>query len=71
MSRADFLNKEVTVIDNSNYKANYAEEVPFSAFLFEITEYPCYWVRSLVTGKEYELYSFQIKELQEINDQTI
>ena len=58
-----FLHKEVTVIDNSNYTASYAEKVPFKGVLYEITEYPCYWVRSIETGKEYELYSFQIKEL--------
>lgn len=63
MNEHSFLNKEVTVIDNSNYTASYAEDTPFKGFLYEISDYPCYWVRSNVTGKEYELYSFQIKEL--------
>lgn len=52
----------VIVIDTSNYNSSYSEKVPFKAELFSITSYPCYWVRSLVTGKEYELYENQILE---------
>ena len=66
MTKNDYLDKEVTVIDTSNYKGEYAEDCPFKAILFEITEYPCYWVRSIETGKEYELYIFQIKEFEEL-----
>jgi len=65
MKGDDYLNKVVTVIDSSNYTTAYAEEVPFKGILFEIDDYPCYWVRSNETGKEYELYSFQIKEIKE------
>ena len=52
----------VIVIDTSNYNSSYSEKTPFKAELFSITPYPCYWVRSLVTGKEYELYENQILE---------
>jgi hypothetical protein len=52
----------VIVIDTGNYKASYSEKIPFKAELYLITDYPCYWVRSLVTGKEYELYESQILE---------
>jgi len=52
----------VIVIDTSNYKASYSEKTPFKAELYLITDYPCYWVKSLVTGKEYELYESQILE---------
>lgn len=52
----------VVVVDTSNYKASYSEKVPFKAELYSITDYPCYWVKSLATGKEYELYESQILE---------
>jgi hypothetical protein len=52
----------VIVIDTSNYKVGYSENIPFKAELYSTTDYPCYWVRSLVTGKEYELYESQILE---------
>ena len=58
----------VIVIDTSNYEASYAEQIPFKAELYSITDYPCYWVRSLVTGKEYELYESQILEGLSIDD---
>jgi hypothetical protein len=58
----------IIVIDLSNYKASYAEQTPFKAELYEITDYPCYWARSLVTGKEYELYDHQILEGLPISD---
>jgi hypothetical protein len=51
----------VIIIDTSNYKASYAENTPFKAELIK-KDYPCYWVRSLVTEKEYELYENQILE---------
>lgn len=56
----------VIVLDTSNYKASFSENVPFKAELYLITDYPCYWVRSLVTGQEYELYFHQILETLEI-----
>lgn len=67
MSAQDYLNKEVTVIDWSNYREGYSEneDYPMKAILFEITDYPCYWVRSIKTGLEYELYTQQIAELSE------
>lgn len=52
----------VIVIDTSNYEASYAEQTPFKGILYKIDKYPCYWVRSLTTGKEYELYENQILE---------
>ncbi len=66
MQHEEYLNKEVTVDDTSNYRIS--EDKPFKAVLEEITDYPVYWVRSLVTNKRYELYEFQIKELR--NDNT-
>jgi hypothetical protein len=59
----NLLKKEVTVIDTSNYIKTYAEKTPFLAVLFKITDYPCFWVRSKATEKEYELYDYQIEEL--------
>lgn len=56
----------VIVIDTSNYKASYSEEVPFKAHFYDLTDYPSCWVRSLATGKEYELYPNQILEFQSI-----
>lgn len=52
----------VTVNDTSNYRNG--ERSPFPAVLFEVTDYPCYWVKSLVTGREYELYEAQIDEFR-------
>lgn len=52
----------VIVIDTSNHKTSYFENTPFKAELYLITDHPCFWVRSLVTGKEYELYESQILE---------
>jgi len=50
----------VIVVDAGNYKS--PEPVPFKAELYLITDYPCFWVRSLETGLEYELYEHQILE---------
>ena len=68
MTAQDYLNKEVTVTDWSNYRAEYGkdEDYPMKAILFEITEYPCYLVRSIKTGLEFELYAQQIAELSEL-----
>ena len=52
----------VIVIDTGNYVQSYSEPVPFKAKLYSITEHPCYWVKSLSTGKKYELYENQILE---------
>ena len=58
----------VIVIDTGNYNQSYHERLPFKAELLSITDYPCYWVKSLVTGKEYELYEFQILETMSIEE---
>ena len=52
----------VIVVDTGNYSSKYSEEVPFKAKIESITDYPCYWVVSTETGKEYELYENQILE---------
>ncbi len=57
----------VIVLDLANYKASYGEEVPFKA---EITKTigGNIWVKSIITEKEYELYSHQILELMDIEE---
>lgn len=55
----------VIVLDNGNYQASFAEETPFKAKVFDKTENEI-WVRSLKTGKEYELYPTQILECFDI-----
>lgn len=60
---SDSTELPVTVLDVGNYKAEYAEPTPFKGKLYEITDYPVFWVRSEATGNEYELYSNQIVEL--------
>ena len=57
----------VIVVDTSNYKATYSEDVPFKAIVkekFDLT----IWVKSITTGKEYELYYNQILEGLEMED---
>lgn len=56
------IGQTVIIIDLGNYNSNYAEDIPFKGIITEITDYPCYQVRSLITGKEYELYESQILE---------
>lgn len=56
----------VVVLDNSNYKSSYAEKTPFKAKVFEKTENEI-WVKSLKTGKTYELYPTQILECFDID----
>lgn len=51
----------VIVLDNSQYKENYAEKCPFKAKVIDKFENEI-MVRSLVTKKEYELYYSQILE---------
>lgn len=55
------LDKEliVSVLDNSNYRNG--ESTPFRAKLIEIEDNCCFYVTSLVTGRDYELYYDQIK----------
>ena len=51
----------VIVLDNSNYNSKYAEKVPFKAKVIDKTATEI-WVKSLKTGKEYELYYTQVLE---------
>lgn len=53
----------VNVLDVSNYSSNYSEKTPFKAVLIDVTGYPCYWVTSTITGNTYELYGYQILEI--------
>ena len=57
----------VIVIDNSNYKASYAEKVPFKAKVENKYDNEII-VKSLKTGKEYELYYTQILEALDIEE---
>lgn len=54
----------VIVVDNSNYKSSYAEKCPFKAKVLWKFENEIE-VKSLSTGKEYELYYDQILEALE------
>lgn len=55
----------VIVLNNDNYKANYAEEVPFKAIILSRSDM-CVIVKSIITNKEYELYPEQILECLDI-----
>ena len=57
----------VIVVDNGNYKASYAEKVPFKAKVKQNLKNEI-WVVSLETGKEYELYYNQILEALELDE---
>jgi len=59
--------KLVIVVDTSNYKATYSEEVPFKAVVTKKLDITI-WVKSITTGKEYELYYNQILEELDIED---
>ena len=61
----EFLNKEITVDNLDNYKTNYAEILPFRGVIYDISDYPEYYVKSLITGKQYELYDYQIVEIRD------
>lgn len=56
----------VIVIDNSNYTALYAEEVPFKAKVIHKDDRGIF-VKSISTGKEYDLYYHQILEALDID----
>lgn len=59
----------VIVIDTSNYNTDYSEPVPFKAIVTEKLEGMfSTWVRSITSGKEYELYPHQILEMLPIED---
>lgn len=57
----------VIVIDNSNYKASFAEDVPFKAKVTQKYD-NVVWVKSFTTSKEYELYYDQILEGLDIEE---
>ncbi len=49
----------IKVVDLGNYKSEYQETCPFEATLLKFDGLN-YDVESLVTGKEYEIYDYQI-----------
>ena len=55
------VNSIVIVVDNSNYKSHFAEDVPFKAIVTRVFDTEV-WVKSIVTNKEYELYESQLLE---------
>lgn len=57
----------VIVVDNSNYKASYSESVPFKSKVIDKYEHEVV-VKSITTGKEYELYYTQILEALSIEE---
>jgi hypothetical protein len=57
----------VIVLDTSNYKKSYSEEIPFKAIVLDKYENEIL-VKSIVTGKEYELYYSQILEGLDIDE---
>jgi len=63
----EFVENMVIVLDTSNYKITHNEPTPFRAKVIDITENEL-WVRSLNTGKEYELYYGQVLEYCETFD---
>lgn len=54
------INQEVVVYGLDNYKASYAESVPFKGRITQLTDYPTIWVKSLKTDKLYEIYPTQL-----------
>ena len=58
----------VIVIDLSNYKAEYAEKLPFRAKILDTYLPNVLLVQSLETGKEYEIYQNQILEGLDIEE---
>lgn len=55
------LDNVVIVVDNSNYKNIFAEKCPFKGIVEDNCD-STIWVRSIETGKLYELYPHQILE---------
>lgn len=59
----------VIVVDNANYKSDYAEDCPFKAIVeWKPGARGTILVKSLATGKEYELYDHQVLEAMDIKD---
>ena len=62
-----FDERTVIVLDTSNYKESYSEKVPFKAIVEQVYGNEI-WVKSLVTGKEYQLCYSQILETMDIEE---
>ena len=58
----------VIVLDNSNYLSSFAEETPFKAKVINMYTDNDITVKSVETGKEYELYPHQILEALNIEE---
>lgn len=58
----------VVVLNLDSYTSEYAEAVPFGAMVTRITSHPTWWVKSIKTGKEYELYDWQLLEFLKDED---
>lgn len=57
----------VICLDLGQYKTEYQEEVPFMAHVEDTYEHECI-IKSLNTGKEYEVYYSQLMEGQDKED---
>lgn len=57
----------VIVLETSNYKASYSEQTPFKAKVLDKWDEEVL-IESLTTGKEYELYCFQILEYLKLDE---
>lgn len=62
-----FDERTVIVLDLGNYKPSYREKTPFKAVAEQVLDNEV-WVRSIVTGKQYELYYSQILETMDIEE---
>lgn len=62
-----FDERTVIVLDTGNYKESYSEPTPFKATVKDIYDNEI-WVVSLATGKEYELYYYQVLETMDIEE---
>ena len=62
-----FDERTVIVLDTSNYKNSYSEKTPFKAVVEQIYDNEI-WVKSVETGKQYELYYNQILEAMDIDE---
>lgn len=62
-----FDERTVIVLDLGNYKPSYREKTPFKAVVEQVYDNEV-WVRSIVTGKQYELYYSQILETMDIEE---
>jgi hypothetical protein len=57
----------VIVVDTGNYLPSYSEEVPFKAKVIDKDDRGIF-VKSISTGKEYDLYYDQILEAMDIEE---